>query len=399
MSEFLDSNFTLPNTNCQIGVMNMAIDIGSTQTRICGYTKDGKIAKQLLLDSNYEIVTRDITHVASPSESVFDNLDMIITDTTSSAKVKPMINIEHVIKGGLLQAMTIDMHVTSASTSKIDQKATYVNILSNIALTYLKEYAAKGVNTIKPATVLTVALPPEDTKHQSRLDLFRTTLAGSYEVEFVRLGIKVEFTIAEKDIFIISEPEAVAVFKTVQDNDSKEENAEIEDENLVICVLDIGGRSTGITFIADGHLLVDSCVTVNLGGARLASLFSRNIAADFSVQEPLISRITKSMTTGTYYLGARKMDVSNQLNAAKQEFADMICNELIRAVDNNGLQLQNISRIFCSGRTFGEAPNSPSLMTFIETAFKEKSSFTEFSLIETPNPILKGLCYRGIING
>lgn len=398
MADFFDSELNIPQTTCSIASMNMAIDIGSTQTRICQYLLEGTIFKHQLLDSNYEIVTRDISHVSSPSENVIDNLDMVITDKTAEHKVKPMITTEHVVKGGLLQKMTINVNITSASTSKIDQKATYINIISNIALLFLKEYSTRGLNVKKPSAVLTVSLPPEDTKHQARLDTFRNTLAGEYEVDFIRLGVKVPFTINESDILVISEPEAVAVYKTVSDNsNSDEDNSDVDDS--VICVLDVGGRSTGITFIVDGHLLVDSCATVNLGGACLAALFSRNIAAEYSIQEPLITRVSKSLETGTYRLGAQRVDVSAQLNAAKQEFAAMICNELIRAVDNNGLQLQNISTILCSGRTFGDAPKSPSLMTFIEKEFKEKSSFTEFSLVDIANPILTGLCYRGIYNG
>ena len=76
--------------------------------------------------------------------------------------------------------------------------------------------------------------------------------------------------------------------------------------------------------------MVGSCITVNIGGSKLAAILSREIAAAYNIQEPLIPRVMKSITTGTYKLGAQKLDISEQLNNAKAEFASLIVNELIR---------------------------------------------------------------------
>ena len=135
------------------------------------------------------------------------------------------------------------------------------------------------------------------------------------------------------------------------------------------------------------------------GGSQLAAITAREIASAYNIQEPEIPRVMRSLATGTFKIGAQKLDVSEQINAAKTEFAASIVNELIRAVDNNTIQLQSISNIYCSGRTFMDAPNSPSLMTFIENEYKTKSAYTAFKRIEEINPILTGLCYTGIMNG
>ena len=59
--------------------------------------------------------------------------------------------------------------------------------------------------------------------------------------------------------------------------------------------------------------------------------------------------------------------------------------------------MQNISRVYCSGRTFGETEGSPSIITNLEKLFKSRSQYTEFSMISKPNPILSGLVYNGIM--
>lgn len=392
MSNILNETYTLPTAskdNWQ--TCNIAMDIGSTQTRSAAYDAAANISDSIILDSNFEIFTRDISHAASPSDTLIGNLDMIITDETAGQKVRPRITTEHVIKGDLLSAITTETQITGASVSKVDQKATYINAISNVAIVLLQQFAERGKTEEIVNVNMTISLPPEDTKNISKLKVFRESLAGTYSVEFIRLGITVKFTIPE-NIKIISEPESVAVYLSVN-------NALEDEDDAVVCVLDIGGRSTGITFISNKHLLVDNCATVNKGGSQLAAITAREIASAYNIQEPEIPRVMRSLATGTFKIGAQKLDVSEQINAAKTEFAASIVNELIRAVDNNTIQLQSISNIYCSGRTFMDAPKSPSLMTFIEREYKTKSAYTAFKRIEEINPILTGLCYTGIMNG
>lgn len=392
MSDFLSSEVVSFAECADDQEFDIAMDIGSTQTRSCVFNKDLTMSPAIILDSNYDIINRDISHVSSPSKSFGANLEMTITDLSADKKVKPMLSVEHVVKGELLTAITTTTQITVASASKVDQKTTYVNIISNVAIDLLQEYTKIGVPKTSTYVYLTVALPPEDTKHKSRMDMFRERLAGEYKVHFSRLNVTLLFTLFEDKIAIMSEPEAVAVYQTVQ---KKLEDA----DDSVVCTFDVGGRSAGITFISDKRLLLDSCATINIGGARLAAIFSRELASSLNIQEPLVTRVLKAISTGTFRLGAQVLDVSEQLNAAKREFAELLFNEFIRAVDTNGIQLQNISKVYCSGRTFGEAPKSPSIMTYISEMFKERAAYTDFEIVEGATPLLTGVCLKGMMNG
>lgn len=388
MSDFLNSKLSpLVEAESAISDIYVAVDTGSTQTRGVVFTKDAQMRTPLLVDSNYDIIDRDISHVTSPGADVFSNLLFEIKDTTEGKTDKQVEDVT-VVKGDLLAALTSSKQVTSSSASKIDQVATYVNIICNIALLLVDYYADNGIQKhviVHPV----VSLPPEDTKFQHRTETYRKRLRGDYIVKLPRLNVEVSFTIAE-DFKIISEPEAVAVFATV-------EGALADEEDSVVCVLDIGGRSAGVTFIDNKQLLIDSCVTIPLGGARLLSILGRNIANAFDIQEPQVSRLTRALSTGFFKIGAQKLNVVEQLNAAKQEFAKMMFNELMIAIDTNGVQMQNISKVYCSGRTFGEAQDSPSIMYDLEKMYKTKSPYTSFVQVSKPNPILYGLTYNGIM--
>lgn len=388
MSSFLDSKLgPLVAADVPTPDIYAAIDAGSTQTRGAIFTKDGQLRQQLLLDSNYDLIDRDITHVTSPGVDVFSNLLFEISDVTSNKSEKQFENIT-VVKGDLLAAITTNRQVTSSSASKIDQITTYINMLCNIALLLVDYYVDHGSQEVA-VVHLVASLPPEDTKFKHRVDLFRRRLAGEYIVNMPRLNTSVSFIVAE-DFKIISEPEAVAVYAAV-------EGVLADEEDSVVCILDIGGRSAGITFIDNKKLLIDSCITVPIGGSRLLNILGRNIANDYDIQEPQINRLVRAVETGYFRIGAQKVDITKQLDAAKREFAKMIFNELMVAIDVNSIQMQNISKVYCSGRTFGETANSSSILVNIEELFKTKSPYTAFTRIDKPNPILSGLVYNGIM--
>lgn len=386
----LNETLTLSDNICEDNKVLVAIDVGSTQTRSSIYTKKGNTGEVILLDSNYEILTRDISHVSSSNTNVISNLEMFISDLTEG-KDKFIFKTEtHILKGELLSNITNARQITASSVSKVDQEATYVNIVSNTALAVLDWFRTFGVIQGVPEVKLTVALPPEDTKFKSRTELFLSRLAGTYKVVFPRLNISVTFSIS-KESRIISEPEAVSVLLTATKQITD------EDADTVICVLDIGGRSTGITFIDNKALLADSCVTIPIGGARLLSLIGRNVASTYNIQEPTSARLIKALQTGSFKIGSRTMDITKDVVNAKREFANLIFSELLGAIDLNNIQMQNIAKVFCSGRTFTDADNVTPLIDILAEICSGTSEYTEFKKVSTDMPILIGLIYHGVI--
>lgn len=385
----LEEIFTLSDNTCEDNTILAAMDIGSTQTRTCIYTNSGGTGTPILLDSNYEILSRDIDHIASSSKAILGNLELVITDETPDKDKFVFKEPMHILKGELLSNVTNARHITASSVSKVDQEATYINVVSNAALAVLDWYQSVGKIAGVPIVKLTLALPPEDTKFKNRVNLFLKRVAGTYKVEFSRLNISITFTISEESQ-VISEPEAVSVFLTATKSIGD------EDADSVICVLDIGGRSTGITFIDNKTLLADSCVTVPIGGSRLLSLLGKYIAANYNIQEPTSSRLIKALTTGKFKIGAKAVDISKEIMCAKSDFANVMFSELLGAVDLNGIQMQNISKIFCSGRTFMNVEGMTPLQDIMASLCQGTSEYTEFYKVDAETPILTGLIYHGV---
>lgn len=386
----LNSEFKVSEAICEDNKIYAAMDIGSTQTRTCIFTKKGESASPILLDSNYEVISRNVDHITSASNTVISNLELIITDITENKDKFVFKDSMHILKGDLLNNVTNARQIIASGISKVDQESTYINAVSNTALAVLNWFTEVGRIQGTPLVKLTISLPPEDTKYKKRTELFISRLAGVYKVDFVRMNLSLTFEISA-DSHVISEPEAASVFLTV----SKQIND--DDADAVVCVLDIGGRSTGITFIDNKALLADSCVTVPIGGSRLLSMIGRSIATSHNLQEPSNSRLIKALLTGKFKIGAQTLDVTNEVNEAKKEFATLIFSELMGAIDLNGIQMQNISKIFCSGRTFTVQDSGESLVAMLAQTCEPSSRYTQVIKVESEIPILTGLVYHGIM--
>lgn len=368
----------------------VAQDLGSTETRTICFDLNANLSDILKVDSNYAVVFRDMSCVSARSKDLFSQLEMVVTDLTAEQKAMPLFNTVRVIKGPLMHVINSHVTRTTANSSKIDQVPTFVNALTNIALMILLRAAEMGSMPSGVVPVdMTVSLPPEDTSTPVRVNMFSSRIAGEYSVEFVRLGCTVKFSIAEDAVHIFSESNAVAI--------AQQANSPIN-EGDTVAFIDVGGRSTGYSFVHNGVLLEDGCVTESIGGQKLKELIAQRASNMLNTQMPSDEVIMRALDTGKIRLGTKFMDISSAITESKHEIAEQIFNGFMLAMDRNDLQAQQITRVYCSGRTFGvskdeEYVTSPSIMSILEELFKERAPYTEFSKVEVNDPIVTGLVY------
>lgn len=368
----------------------VAQDLGSTETRTICFDLNANLSDILKVDSNYAVVFRDMSCVSARSKDLFSQLEMVVTDLTAEQKAMPLFNTVRVIKGPLMHVINSHVTRTTANSSKIDQVPTFVNALTNIALMILLRAAEMGSMPSGVVPVdMTVSLPPEDTSTPVRVNMFSSRIAGEYSVEFVRLGCTVKFSIAEDAVHIFSESNAVAI--------AQQATSPIN-EGDTVAFIDVGGRSTGYSFVHDGVLLEDGCVTESIGGQKLKELIAQRASNMLNTQMPSDEVIMRALDTGKIRLGTKFMDISSAITESKYEIAEQIFNGFMLAMDRNDLQAQQITRVYCSGRTFGvskdeEYVTSPSIMSILEELFKERAPYTEFSKVEVNDPIVTGLVY------
>ena len=385
-----DKNFAFVDEKSNFSPMNIAQDMGSTETRTVIFDGDANTSDVVHLDSNYTLVNRDISHVVTKNKPLDAQLELIMNKISSTEDADISFKDIHIVKGALMNTLSTFASRTTANSSKIDQIPTYINSIANIAINLLLASADKG--SIPDGTVeidLTIALPPEDTSSPVRLELFADRIAGIYKVEFPRLDCSISFEITKDRIHIFSESNAVAI--------ALQTTSPIAEDDTV-AFIDVGGRSTGYSFVRNGVLLEDGCVTEGIGGQKLKELVSRQVSNKLNTQSPSDEAVLRSMSTGHVKLGMQQMNVSQCITDSKEEVAEQIFNGFMLAIDRNGLQAQEISKVYCSGRSFGVSSHegyvvSPSMMTMIEKMFKERCPYTQFELIDIEDPITIGLVY------
>lgn len=385
-----DTNLAFTQVMGDTVPLMVAQDLGSTETRTICFDLNANLSDILKVDSNYAVVFRDMSCVSARSKDLFSQLEMVVTDLNAEQKAMPMFTTVRVIKGPLMHVINSHVTRTTANSSKIDQVPTFVNAITNIALMILLRAAEMGSMPSGVVPVdMTVSLPPEDTSTPVRVNMFSSRIAGEYSVGFVRLGCTVKFSIAEDAVHIFSESNAVAI--------AQQATSPIN-EGDTVAFIDVGGRSTGYSFVHNGVLLEDGCVTESIGGQKLKELIAQRASNMLNTQMPSDEVIMRALDTGKIRLGTKFMDISSAITESKHEIAEQIFNGFMLAMDRNDLQAQQITRVYCSGRTFGvskdgEYVTSPSIMSILEELFKERAPYTEFSLVEVNDPIVTGLVY------
>lgn len=393
---FASNELVVPTAEGVLPTPYLGIDVGSTETRSMLFMQDLVIGEVMALDSQYAIVPSEVrTHVQG--KSLKDNLEFILTDNDAGTKIEPVLKAPtRIAKGKLLRSMAAYTINTTASSSKIDQDATYINILSNIAINLFLFMDSAGTRPTGPVvTDISISLPPEDTISEVRVQSFKNKLCGSYTVDFTRMGFSFTFVIEQGRLMVMSEPAAVATYLQV--------NGRMNDEGAYV-IIDIGGRSTGYAVVLDGVLLENNARSEPYGGNQLVDIIAREATEELGIQPPTHEMIYKALQTGMLNIGVKQISIADSIDKAKTQLANPIFNGLSVALDTNNIQAQQVVKVFGSGRTFGksgteEAVASRSLLPILEDIMKNRAPYTGFEMVGGDYPLVQGLVFARFSRG
>lgn len=375
------------------GEPTIAIDIGSTTQRcvLFNLVDDEQQSQVLSTPTEYALVNKDISNTASGSPCPLDNLEVIINckDPSDATAIKQA----HIVKNTLLRKLNLPQRALTSDIAKVDAESTYMNILVNVA-TVLLSRAIAGEATVGSRVFdvdLTVSLPPDDAVVRSRTDLFKDKLKGTYEVDFVRLGIKVQFRLNPASIYIGSEPLAAALQQLI--------GLDLPEDNNYLFV-DCGGRSLGIIPFVDENLREGSAAAFAIGGTTLLNELADEIASKLKIQRPRPEMMVKVLETGLFKTGAKSINVVEQIENAKQSIAERLDLSIAQALSGNSVQGADFARVYCSGGTFGVTTDaktgtvvSDSIMAKLRQLYAAKSPFTEFFREPNRETVAKGLVW------
>lgn len=374
------------------GALCLAVDIGSTTQRCILFNpvNEDQQSRVFSTPTEYAMVQKDISNTIGGSGCTLDNLELKIDclDPGSETMVKSV----HIVKGTLLKKLNLPPRALTADVAKVDAESTYVNILSNIAMSFLAKIV-DSESRVPQRTIdvdLTVSLPPDDAIVRERTDLFIDRIKGTYTVDFMRLGVKVTFRLTPKSIFIGSEPLAAAIQQLIElDLD--------EDDNYIF--IDCGGRSSGVVLFVDGNLREGSATAFPTGGTTLLNELANEVAASYKVQRPRPETMERVLATGKFKAGAKSIPVLKEIETAKRSVAERLDLGIAQALAANNVQGADFARVYCSGGTFGVAVDesgklvSDSIMQMLKELFEDKSPYTEFCREPNRETVAKGLVW------
>lgn len=367
--------------------LKLAIDMGSTQCRTNALLKGGSDPEEsgiIEMDSIYGIVNSDISGYSSNSSAVIDNLELEIKSLTEGTFIKE----EHVIFGSLRGSISLTSSHLSSSSAKLNQKDTYINIISNIGIMTLLDNLANKQYARETRISLQMSLPPEDAGNVKRRQDAEAYLKGIYSVRFPRLGCEIAINIV--DLRLESEPRAAAIGYAMAHD--------VSNKNIVF--IDCGGRDTSFAGIVKGQLLENKQYTSKDAGLALARAVANNLSEQYGIEEMDLEDIIEAIPSGFLQRGRDEYDLSMALESAKVDMAESLAGAVREYSDRVKRPLTTWTDVVCCGRTFGVTVNpktsmttSESLATFIEQNLLTNGLNAQFEVYARRNLICQGLTY------
>lgn len=361
-----------------VGVIEIGIDAGSTSTRWLNFDSEtGEESDTLELDSDCGIVS-DISHLKSDSSKIYDNLEIEIKDVTlSSAKPERMFDEIHIIKGGLRESKPSTNLKRASRESKVKLVATYVNIISAMAVDALVDIHESGVALECYKFVPSIALPPEDFKSDIIQARFKNNLAGRYKIKFNRLNVEFDIVIKAEDIYLEKESDAV-IYNIIQTRDEELDGSTF--------VMDGGGKSTDKSVIRDGVLVKDASDTSKYGGMRLLKAVAAEYVRRTGNTEPNLTAILNSLVDGNLVKGNVVEPIIEIIEKAKFDLATSLYNDFLETLDVAEMSVDELSNLVLHGRLF-----TPTLIRDSEGNVLKSISISAYliDMIKKLNPQIK----------
>lgn len=368
------------------------LDLGSTESRSLVFDRElSNPDNELAVPADFAYLTQEIDWVKSKSKTLYDNLEIDLTDVTSSVIKKPedkMFEDIRIIKGGLLEELNYPIERAASNTGKVDQQSTFVNAIANVGLRAFIEQCNLGLKFNKVKADLTVALPPEDTQSTARIQKFKNRLQGEYVFKLPRLNFTCTIEVKKEKIYFEDESKAAMRYWAATTD------LDVEQYRNVL-VIDGGGRSFDIAFLKNGILVTSGSKTLTFGGKKMEQFAFQHFVQNGDRSAPNMEMVRESFQTGQIQDGNAMLSMVESIHYSKNEISKMVMAGLNELFDFNDVRPNQINLILTAGGCFRESGEGefvvPSLTDYIEARYQKVSPNTLFYQIEEDYPILLGL--------
>lgn len=372
-----------------VQAFNISVDAGSSETRTHIWNGNPKNGTVYAIDSAYSVITDDISGVQSQSDTLYDNMDIIMYDVTDNKQSK-VFNEIHIVKGGLYEDLRRPAERTSSNEGKGLQDTTYINTIANIGLRLYCKALTDGVLTDTCAAKVTLALPQEDIVSTKRQDDVKERLTGVYVFELPRCGFRVMLYIDVQDILLFDEAQAVLGFWRI-------ENKEVSAKYQNVMVVDAGGRSVDLSIMLKGRVIARGSYTCKFGGQKFIDEVIDKYINDTGKDMPTKQMVNDALDTGLLQDGNDSIDITKYISTAKSEICSDIMSSISALLDRNDIRMNQLNLVLCTGRLMKNTDNGSTgvehLSSYINDAVKKISPNTDVGLVEDEHALVKGLSF------
>lgn len=326
--------------------IKISVDAGSTETRTHVWDANPRSGVTMGISSGYSVVTSDISSVQSQSDTLYDNIEIVMEDVTIGKDIKVFDKLT-IVKGGLLEDLRQPVLKTSSNIGKGLQDTTYVNTIANIALRLYMMANTIGAYSQGYVVNLTLALPNEDVASAKRQEEVKSRMAGDYMVSLPRCNFSVSLKIYKESILLVDEAQAALGSWRMQNKNDKTQY-----DNVMI--IDAGGRSVDLSIMFKGRLLVRGSLTGKFGGQKFIDLITEKYVNETGENMPSRDMVQEALDTGLLQDGNSTIDITEFISKAKEEIAASIANDMSSLLDANDLRLNQLNLVLCAGRLMGE---------------------------------------------
>lgn len=384
LSNYGKANMTLLES---VAYVNVSVDAGSSETRTHLWNDNPKSGGIHGISSEYAIVSGDISNTISQTDSLYDNMEIILEDVTEGKENKVFNNIT-IVKGGLFDDMRLTSAKTSSNIGKSLQDTTYINTIANIGLRFYMNSYSTGRYNQKYKVNLTLALPNEDVISNKRQDETKDRLYGDYVFSLPRYNFTINIEVPREGILLVDEAKAALGSWRVTSKDKTNY------ENVLI--IDAGGRSVDYSIMFKGRSLARGSATGKYGGQKFVDTIMEKYVNETGNDMPTRDMILDALNSGLLQDGNSHIEISEFISKAKDEIASTIINEVSSLLDNNELRIQQLNLVLCAGRLMRETivDNSvkvKSLAYNIESQIKRRSPNTHVAMLSDEFALVKGL--------
>lgn len=382
-------NFETKEVTQKDGVsrVQISVDAGSSETRTHTWSGNPRSGVVQALDSSYSVVNEDISQLNSQSTSLYDNLEIKLSDITDNKEFKVFDSLT-IVKGGLLEDLRLPIAKTSSNTGKGYQDTTYINTIANIAIrAYMMAVNGSMMSKCMVAE-LSLALPQEDVISSKRQDEIKSRMNGLYSVEFPRLNYKIEIAIDYDKIFLFDEAQAaLGYWKVYNKVDTSQYSG--------VLIIDAGGRSVDLSLMLKGRVISKGSHTCKFGGQKFIDIIIDKYVNETGNDMPTREMVLDSLDTGLLQNGNSDIDITRFIDSAKEEIVKSIMSDIGMLLDVNDVRMSQLNLVVCAGRLMGESKNAehsvPSMSTYIEREVMRVSPNTMVGQIDYDHALVLGL--------